>query len=303
MIRTPRPIVLPALLCLSIASSASSQSGAAASTGSPTDERRIAAPAPGSATARFRALVADDWQRRLREDPLMATEFGDRRYNGRLPSVGLADQRRMLEADRAEMAVLRSIGRDSLAGGDLIDYDVFRRLREDEVAEGEFHGYLIPITNREGFHTFFPELPERVPLATVRDYEDYTARLAAFLGYVAQHGGACARVAVRRGDGDERGALLRDPPRIVGREQRGAARPRKLRLQALNTINQPHPPTDLRTAVSYDRWTAGIPNPRPRARTEFDPVMRGYRSIRRGCLHWMKEGEAIDGGRACICNP
>jgi uncharacterized protein (DUF885 family) len=141
----------------------------------------------GSAAERLHRLFAEDWEMRLREDPLMATDFGDPRYNDRLPSVGLADQRRMLEENRAVLARLTAIPRDSLAGDDLINYDVFRRLREDEVADAGFHGYLIPITNREGFHTFFPELPSRVPLATVKDYEDYTARLAAFRRMAGQY--------------------------------------------------------------------------------------------------------------------
>jgi uncharacterized protein (DUF885 family) len=142
---------------------------------------------PGSPAGRLHALFAEHWQRRLREDPQMATQFGDRRYNDRLPSVGLADQRRMVEEDRTELSRLLAIPRDSLSAEDLTNYDVFRRLREDDIAEAQFHGYLIPITNREGFHVYFPELPHEVPLATVRDYEDYVARLTAFRGYVGQN--------------------------------------------------------------------------------------------------------------------
>jgi uncharacterized protein (DUF885 family) len=47
--------------------------------------------------------------------------------------------------------------------------------------------YLIPITNREGFHTSFPQLPDRVPLATVEDYENYAARLADFRRLVGDY--------------------------------------------------------------------------------------------------------------------
>jgi uncharacterized protein (DUF885 family) len=167
---------LPSILALVTSAGVSAQSspGAAMARG-------------GTAAERVHVLFTEDWEQRLRRDPLMATEFGDRRYNDRLPSVGLADQRRMLEEDRATLARLLAIPRDSLAGEDLINYDVFRQLREDDIADAQFHGYLIPITNREGFHTFFPELPDRVPLATVRDYEDYVARLNAFRAYAAQN--------------------------------------------------------------------------------------------------------------------
>jgi uncharacterized protein (DUF885 family) len=142
---------------------------------------------PNGATRRLGQLFADEWERTLRESPLTATGYGDRRYNDRLPSVGLADQQRMLEADRAALARLLAIPRDSLSPADALNYDVFRRLREYDVAEAEFGGYLIPITNREGFHTYFPELPTDVPLATTEDYDNYIARLRAFRAYSAQH--------------------------------------------------------------------------------------------------------------------
>ncbi|HEU0015019.1 MAG TPA: DUF885 domain-containing protein, partial [Longimicrobium sp.] len=45
---------------------------------------------------------------------------------------------------------------------------------------------LIPITNREGFHTYFPQLPDDVPLLTAEDYRNYTARLRAFRPWVGQ---------------------------------------------------------------------------------------------------------------------
>src|SRR5207253_10421191 len=38
----------------------------------------------------------------------------------------------------------------------------------------------MPITNRSGFHISFPELPLEIPLSSVRDYENYVARLGAF---------------------------------------------------------------------------------------------------------------------------
>jgi uncharacterized protein (DUF885 family) len=45
----------------------------------------------------------------------------------------------------------------------------------------------MPITNREGFHTSFPQLPDRVPLSTVKDYENYCARLEGASTYFNQY--------------------------------------------------------------------------------------------------------------------
>ncbi|HEY0023857.1 MAG TPA: DUF885 domain-containing protein [Longimicrobium sp.] len=159
----------------------------------------IATPAAAqTAGERLERLFADDWEFRLRENPTFATGLGDTRYNDRLDPVSLADVQRQTEENRRFLARLRAIPRDSLAPGVRIDYDIFARQKEETIQEVELGLHLIPITNREGFHTWFPELGENVPLATVADYENYIARLRAFRPWVADHV-ALMREGIRRG--------------------------------------------------------------------------------------------------------
>ncbi len=132
-------------------------------------------------------LFADSWEFSLIEDPLFATQTGDARYNDRLPRETLADQQRRLAAERKFLARLEAIPRDKLSRGDQVNYDIFGRLKRDSIAESEFQAYLMPITNRSGFAVSFPELPREVPLVTVRDFENYIARLKAFKQYVADN--------------------------------------------------------------------------------------------------------------------
>jgi uncharacterized protein (DUF885 family) len=164
------------------------------------------APAAAAQTpsARLQQLFADDWEWRLRESPLFATSLGDRRYNALLPQAGLADQERRVGQTRAFLERLRAIPRDSLTRAEQINYDIFARGKRESIEAYELGGSLIPITNREGFHTGFPELHEDVPLRTVEDYENYIARLRAFRAYAGQH------VEVMR-EGARRGMVL---PRI-----------------------------------------------------------------------------------------
>ncbi|HYW08467.1 MAG TPA: DUF885 family protein, partial [Longimicrobium sp.] len=149
----------------------------------------LAAPlgAQDTAEARLKRFFDEQWERTLQENPLLATSFGDRRYNARLSEEGLAAQRRSVEANRAALVRLRGIPRDSLSARDRRNYDIFLRSASEAIEDAGFDAHLIPITNREGFHTFFPELPSRVPLATVRDYQDYIARLRGFRAYAGQH--------------------------------------------------------------------------------------------------------------------
>jgi uncharacterized protein (DUF885 family) len=158
----------------------------------------VDAAAQGTASERLARLFADEWEWRLRENPMLATSVGDRRYNDRLGDASLAAERRRLEENRAFLQRVRAIPRDSLSPAERVNHDVFAFGKRNAVEEAELLEYLIPITNREGFHTFFPELADRVPLRTAEDYRNYVARLRAFRAYAAQHA-EVMREGMRRG--------------------------------------------------------------------------------------------------------
>lgn len=160
----------------------------------------LAAPAAaqGTPAERLHRLFAEEWEWRLQESPLLATSMGDPRGADQLGDVSLAAQARRNEQVRAFLARLRAIPRDSLSRADQINYDIFERGAREGLEEFALGDHLIPITNREGFHTFFPELHTRVPLRTAQDYRNYTARLRAFRPQVAQYV-EVMREGVRRG--------------------------------------------------------------------------------------------------------
>ena len=143
----------------------------------------LPAAAQGTPSERLHRLFDEEWELRLRESPLLATSMGDRRFNDRLPEIGLAASARRNAAARAFLARVRAIPRDSLPREDQINRDIFERNLRENVESDELLDYLIPITNREGFHTSFPELPDNVPLRTAEDYRNYIARLRAFRQY------------------------------------------------------------------------------------------------------------------------
>ena len=138
-----------------------------------------------SASERLRTLFEQRWENSLRESPFLATSMGDRRFNDRLPEVGLTAERRRNDSTRAFLARLRAIPRDSLTRAERINRDIAERGMRESMESFELGGFLIPITNREGFHTGFPELHQRMPLRTTQDYRNYIARLAAFRQYAA----------------------------------------------------------------------------------------------------------------------
>jgi uncharacterized protein (DUF885 family) len=198
----------------------------------------LPAAAQQGASERLQQLFADDWDYRLRESPLFATSLGDPRGRDALDPTGLADVERQTAENRRFLERLRAIPRDSLSPADRINYDVFERGKAESIEEVGLGLHLIPITNREGFHTFFPQLPDDVPLQTVADYESYVARLRAFRPWVGQH------VELMR-EGVRRGMVL---PRVS--------------LQGIEGTLEPHIVADPTQSLLYKPFTtfpAGVP--------------------------------------------
>jgi uncharacterized protein (DUF885 family) len=150
----------------------------------------LGATAPPAAAAEpdpaLAALIQEAWELRLREDPLFATSAGDHRYNDRLPSVAPADRERRAALTHGLLEKLRRLDRARLAAPDRINYDMLVRALDHELQEHAFGVHRIPINADSGFHTGFGDLPGRVPLASVKDYENYAARLRAFAPHVQQ---------------------------------------------------------------------------------------------------------------------
>lgn len=136
--------------------------------------------------ARLHALFDRSWEAALKDDPLMATSVGRHEWNDRLPSITLADLKRQNERYRTYLADLAAIDRAKLPAQEQVNYDMFRRVVEDLVRGYELGDYEITINSDSGFHTSFARLAKEVPLATVKDYENYIARLRAWPTYVRQ---------------------------------------------------------------------------------------------------------------------
>ncbi len=150
--------------------------------GAPSLEARDA-----DAKKRLDTLLADAWEYRLVEDPLLATAVGDHRFDDRLPSVTMADLERRAARSQQLLDRLQAIDPAGLAPADRVNHRMAEIQLRDDLAGHRFGDWRIPLTSDSGFHTEIALLTRQVPLATVRDYESYVARLRAVPTYFEQH--------------------------------------------------------------------------------------------------------------------
>ena len=151
------------------------------------EDNSAEAPAAGPASQAIRQLLDDAWEFRMKAGPVFATRIGDHRRNDQLANYGVADYLARQTADRGLLKRLDAIDRKPLSRKQKNNYDIFRRSLTDAIDESEFETYLMPITNRWGFHIAFPPLRNEVPLKTVLDYENYIARLRQFRRVTDEH--------------------------------------------------------------------------------------------------------------------
>ena len=126
---------------------------------------------------RLHGLFDKEWEARLKVDPFLATSVGRNEYNDQLPSADVADFQRWIDATKGFLTELKAIDRSRLSADDQVNYDIFRRQLENRVIDFELQDYQMPFNADSGFHSGFARLAEVVPLATVKDYENYISRL------------------------------------------------------------------------------------------------------------------------------
>jgi uncharacterized protein (DUF885 family) len=127
--------------------------------------------------AALNTLFAEMWEDHLRHTPEFASAIGDKRYNDQLSDYSVAAYNDQLSRGRDYILRLAAIDTTGLADQEILSHDLMVRKLVQQQEEAEFKPWEMPVTQMWGAHI---ELPQMVPLLafeTVKDYDDYIARL------------------------------------------------------------------------------------------------------------------------------
>ena len=131
-------------------------------------------------------LFKEDWEWQLKEFPEMATRQGDNRYNDKLTDISLEAIEKRKIHDQEMLTKIQAIDRSKLIGQDTISYDLFLRDKQMALDGHRFKEEFAPLTQMNGPQIDFPGVLDDMPLRTVKDYENYLARLNAYPKYIEQ---------------------------------------------------------------------------------------------------------------------
>jgi uncharacterized protein (DUF885 family) len=142
-----------------------------------------APPVPAAAVEANRkalnALFQDYWEDGLKHDPEFASTLGDKRYNDQISDYSVKAVNERLAREQAFLLRLGAIDPNGLSAQEKISQDLLlRRFALDEEA-AEFKEWEMPVNQMGGIHITYPQLVAQLSFTTVKDYDDWIARLHA----------------------------------------------------------------------------------------------------------------------------
>ncbi len=124
----------------------------------------------------FEALLDEVWEWQLEQNPTMASALGDRRYNDQWGDQSLQAAEAANQQTTAYLQRLFAIDRGSLSESNQLNFELFRRELQSDIDAFSFKGHLLPFSHMGGIQNL-EETTTQLRLATVKDYEDWLARM------------------------------------------------------------------------------------------------------------------------------
>jgi uncharacterized protein (DUF885 family) len=141
-------------------------------------------PAPAEATSSvaqrskdLSKLFAEIWEDRLKHSPEFASFLGDKRYNDQLSDYSTQEVNASLARGRAFIQRLSEIDTTGLPAQERLSAELMLRSLIDDQEGAKFKEWQMPVNQFSGFHTELPRLVNDLQFDTVKDYDDYIARL------------------------------------------------------------------------------------------------------------------------------
>ena len=140
----------------------------------------VALPADATASARSQALSSllhDIWEDRLKHSPEFATSIGDKRYDDQLTDYSAKEVNASLQRGLEYIERLGAIDTSGLTEQEQLSAELMLRSLIDDQQGAKFKEWEMPVNQFYGLHTDLPQLPNRTQFDTVKNYDDYIARL------------------------------------------------------------------------------------------------------------------------------
>src|SRR5215469_7348910 len=130
-------------------------------------------------TKAFADFLAAEWDYNMQQSPEEASSLGDRRWNDRWSEDTVEAFTRRYQHNQDLLVRMGKIDRAALSSKDQLNYDLFKKNTEEAIEGFKFHNFLLRLNQRGGVQTT-DELADSLRFQTLKDYQDWIARLHSF---------------------------------------------------------------------------------------------------------------------------
>jgi uncharacterized protein (DUF885 family) len=125
----------------------------------------------------FDALLAEQWEYTLKDQPEFATIIGDYRYNDRFSDASLAHTLQQKKDAEGFLARFQAVDTGGFPEQERLSQELMVQQLKDTLRGIELKTYEMPLDQFNGFHLQLAQFVSLVPLDSTKHYEDYLARL------------------------------------------------------------------------------------------------------------------------------
>jgi uncharacterized protein (DUF885 family) len=123
------------------------------------------------------SLLKEQWEYTLRTNPEMASMIGDKRYNDQLSDFSQASIEADIKAGAAFLKRFEAIDSSGFPVQEQLNKDLMVRSLRQDAERARFKEWEMPVLQNSGIQIDAPQMAAGFAFDTVKDYEDYIARL------------------------------------------------------------------------------------------------------------------------------
>jgi len=129
-------------------------------------------------------LLKEQWEFVMKTSPEFATIVGDKRYNDKMSVVSEKEIYYELDAAKNFLSRFTAIDTTGFPEQERLNKILMVRALEEQLNNAKFEDWLMPVTQFGGIHLDLPQFVQLIPFDSVKDYDDYVARLKQIPGQI-----------------------------------------------------------------------------------------------------------------------
>jgi uncharacterized protein (DUF885 family) len=145
-----------------------------------TDSARAQTHTVAQRVKKLHELLDEQWEYTMRTSPEFASILGDKRYNDKLSDFSQAAIDSDLRQARIFLEKFEAIDTTGFPEQEQLNRALMVRNLRQQLESAKFKEWEMPVSQFGGIHIDVPQLVSSLSFSTVKDYEDYIARLKQF---------------------------------------------------------------------------------------------------------------------------